>query len=335
MALTDPNQDPFEPADLPAALKTLANHLVSVETIERITKGSEPLVVKGIEVLLGTIIGLFGTVAAEFAKSVIAAEDIAEPAFRRLASAALKDITGVEVDVSPGVGRGGGRRGAAQTVGAAMLQALSGINAGGVGPGGVLQPTTRPAEDYITFVVNMAMEGWLTDITGEMLTLGAVEQLGDLDDALSSALGLPRMSRAVLRPFMNATVATPATWQINKTYRPELLSVAVAVQQFHRGRWTREQLDEELARQGWSADRIDAFVNGQRKFFSAGDVRTFVDRGYWSMDIGLQQLRDQGYDENAAVDALRLEGLRRIEQLEASEAAPIIAAVRRPAHRRR
>jgi hypothetical protein len=326
MALNDPNQDPFEVADLQGALKNLANHLVSVETIERLWKGSEPSAVKLIEITIGVLLSLLGTIGAQLAKSMIAAEDIADPAFRRLASAALKDITGVDVSLQPGVGQGDSRQQAARTVGAGILKALTGISSGGVGAGSVLQPTTKPAEDYLSFVVNMAMEGWLTDITGELMTLGAVEQLGDLDDALSSALGLARTSRAVMRPFMNATVTTPATWQINKTYRPELLAVGAAVRQYRRGRWTREQLDEELARQGWSADRIDAHINEQRKFFSAGDVRTFVDRDHWSMDTGLQHLRDQGYDENAAVDAIRLEGLRRIDQLEAAEASAIIAA---------
>jgi hypothetical protein len=52
-----------------------------------------------------------------------------------------------------------------------------------------------------------------------------------------------------------------------------LLSAALAVRQFHRGKWTREQLDEELARQGWSKDRIDALVFDASQRFSDSELK--------------------------------------------------------------
>jgi len=55
-------------------------------------------------------------------------------------------------------------------------------------------------------------------------------------------------------------------------------------------------------------------------------VRTFVNREYWDSTKGIAHLRDQGYDEQAATDALRLEGLRRIDELETQEANAIVAA---------
>lgn len=306
MAVGDANQDPFQAPDLQAFAKTIVNTLVSVEAIERYWKGSEPTFVKIVEIALGTIMGLLGTIGAELAKAIMAGEDIAEPAFRRLASAALKDITGVDADISLGVGRGDERRAQAQTIGAGILKALSGISAGGTGTGSTLAPSTKPAEDYLGFVVNMAMEGWLTDITGEMVTLGMVEQLGDLDDALAGALGLARTSRAVLRPFMNATVETPARWQLNKTYRPELLAVGEAVRQYLRGRWTIEQLREELGRQGWSDERIEAHVNAQRKFLSVDELYDRFELDLTTDEEAIQHLRDQGWDEATASNRWQL-----------------------------
>lgn len=326
MPLNDPNQDPFQPPDLQAFAKTIVNNLVSVENIERLWKGSEPSAIKVIEIMIGVVMGLLGTIGAELARGLMNGEDIAEPAFRRLASAALKDITGVEADVELGVGQGDRRRAAAQSIGAGILKALSGITPGAGGASGNIQPSTQPAENYLSFVVQMALEGWLTDITGELLTLGAVEQLGDLDDALAGALGLQRTSRAVMRPFIDTTVATPARWQLNKVYRPELLGVGEAVRQYLRGRWTVEQLREELARQGWSDDRIDAHVNAQRKFLSIGELADAERLGLMSAEDAQQHLRDQGYDEQTANLRYRLELARELLREEEQLATAIIGA---------
>jgi hypothetical protein len=62
-------------------------------------------------------------------------------------------------------------------------------------------------------------------------------------------------------------------WHVNKLYRPELLSTALAVRQFTRGKWTREQLDEELARQGWSADRVDALIHDGTQRLGDGTIK--------------------------------------------------------------
>lgn len=321
-----PQQQDFDSPDLQGFAKIVVNNLTSVEVFERLGKSLEPALLKTVETAVALVIGAAGPIAASFAKGIIAGENRNSAVFDELARVALQDITGIDANINARAGDRGSRAAAARNVGAGILKALSGIT-GAVAPqGGELQPSTAPAEDYLSFVVQMSMEGWLTDLMGSMLTLGAIENLGDLDDALAQALGLARSSRAVMRPFLRATVQTPAEWALNKAYRPELLGTADAVRQFHRGNWTREQLDEELARQGYNADRIEAFINAQRKFFSTGDVRAFVDRKHWTMDAGIQHLRDQGYDESAAVDAIRLEGLKRIEQLEASEATAIIAA---------
>lgn len=312
--------------DFSAIARTIVAELVDTGAIEKIWKGQEPVLVKAVEILLGTGLALLGTIGAELAKALLAAEEIAGPAYNRLANTALKDITGIDANIPTGAGDRSGRSAAARNIGAAILQALSGISSGGGGTGGAMQPSTRAAEEYMTFVVQMSLEGWLQNLQGEMFTAGLVNSLGDLDDTLSSALGLGRTSQAVMRPFIAASVSTPAEWQINKTYRPTLLSASESVRQFLRGKWTRDKLDEELARQGYSSERIEALVNGQRKFFSASDVRAFVGRNHWPRDRGLQHLRDQGHDEASAQDALRLEGLRRIDQLESSEATAILAA---------
>ena len=261
---------------------------------------------------VGFLLDKAAKIAIAFATAIMRGEDRSAPAFRSLTNAAIKDLTGID----PGAGN--------KAIGRTLLDSLSG--GAGAAPGGNLQPSTAGAEAYMEIVMQLALEGYVEGGITSALSLGYLDKFTELDDILAQVLGLGRMSRRVMQPLMTAKVITPMQWHVNKLYRPELLSAAEACRQFLRGRWTREQLEEELARQGWSSDRIEAHLNGQRKFFSPSDVRQFVARDHWTNDQGLRHLQDQGYTEPEALDALRLEGLRRFEQLEAQEAAAIIAA---------
>jgi hypothetical protein len=198
-----------------------------------------------------------------------------------------------------------------------------------------ITPGTGGAAAYLTLFLNESIEAWFRAVIVEFITEympkvagigGGIETVQRLQDVIEGALGGSRMVRRVLQPFISATAITPAQWHVNKRYRPELLSPTDAARQFLRGRWTREQFEEELARQGWSTDRIEALLNAQRKFFAAGDVRQFVTRGHWTHDQGLAHLQEQGYTQEEAEHALRLEGLRRFESLEAQEGNAIVTA---------
>ncbi len=324
--------DPLEQSpDVQAMVKNAVDYFVSVQNIEKIWKGSDPALAKLVEILIGGLIGVVGTVGAEFAKAIVNAEDIAEPAFRRLANTALKDITGIDANIDNRSGGRDGRSGAARNIGSGILAALTGISGGGGTGGGTLAPSTKAAEDYLSFVVQMSLEGWLTGLMGEMMTLGQVENLGDLDDALANSLGLARTSRAVMRPFINTTVALPAQWQMNKLYRPELLSASLAVKLYNRKRWTKAQLMEELQRQGFSDDRIEALIQDaeqkpslalvlkalQLEYVTAADVRTY--------------LAETGYPEIAANFIIEMQEVEAISdyQRELADAAAAAFVARR------
>lgn len=322
----------FEIPEAEGQYKDIGEQLVA-GAIDAFIKSDAPkaamtTIADGVGVLVGLAVSAMSPIGIGLAKGIAQSEDLVAPHLAEIAAAAVSDTFGTEV--SPNAFRSrrdpSGRKGAADALGAGFLNSIKGA-------GGAVEPNQEAAQRFLGMVMNMALEGWYQGWFFELMSslvpyidVGKIESFAQLDDTIMQALGIGRMTRRVVQPLLNAQVITPLQWHVNKTYRPELLSVGEAVRQFHRGRWTREQLDEELARQGWSADRIDAFVNAQKKYFSAGDVRTFTDRNHWPMDKGIQHLRDQGFDEHTAVDALRLEGLRRIEQLEASEATAIIGA---------
>src|SRR5574342_11998 len=278
--------------------------------------------------LLGTVLNVLADVGVKLASSMGKAEDAAGPAFSKLAASAVSDLFGTTVSAAAfGNARDrAGRSRVAADIGEAVLRGIAST-------GGALAPGDAAAKRYLTMVIQLGLEGWLDGWMFELLTslvpfaeIGSVERFADLDDTLAESLGLGRLSRRVLSPLIDVVAVTPYEWQINKTYRPKLLAAAEAVRQFHRGRWTREQLEEELARQGYSSDRIEALIAAQRHFFSPADVRAFVASEHWTREEGLQHLKEQGYTLDDAENALRLEGIKRINQLEDEEARAIVAA---------
>jgi len=300
------------------------------ETLGRMdwAKGVASILADTVGQLLGVAFTLTVPIGTGLAKGIAQAEDLVAPSLAPIAAAAASDMFGVDVPESVFASKRnrGGRTSAADALGRGILEKIK-------GGATTIEPGSAGAERYLGMVLNMALEGWYQGWFFEFMTslvpgfdIGQIESFAELDDTLAQALGLGRLSRRVLGPIVNATVVTPLEWQVNKTYRPNLLSESMAVRQFLRGKWNRPQLDEELARQGWSAERIQAYVDQASHAFSPADVRQFVEREYWDRTKGLEHLKVQGYTDQEAEDALRLGGLARIEQLEGQIAAAAIGA---------
>jgi len=325
--MADPGQSPAErPPDFRVTIEESVAGLVDANVFSKTYQWITALLFNFFVAAVGWVLEGAAKIAGIVALVLVRGEDKAQPAFGQLAAIAVEDVFGVKVDAAAMNDRGnrGKRTAAANAIGRAVLESLT--DGGGGASGAALAPSAAGAEKYISTVTQMALEGWLEGWIVEAVSLGQLETFGELDDIMAQVLGLGRMSRRVVGPLLTARVITPFQWQVNKTYRPELLSAGEVARQLFRGRMTKVQAVEELARQGFSDERIDALLNGQQKFFSAGDVRMFVDRAHWNFDRGLQHLRDQGFSEGAAADTLRLEGLRRVEQLESAQATAIITA---------
>lgn len=218
----------------------------------------------------------------------------------------------------------------AQAAGKAIVSAFLGAVTGDAG--GEVEPSTEGSTRMAAAAVGASLHSVINAILPELISdclpfeLGHFDALTEIPEQVLRTLGVSRLVRRALGPIVNATCVTPATWAMNKKYRPTLLGASTLAKLIARNPDQAERWTEDLRRAGYSEERITALLAEQRRYFSASDVRTFTYRNYWTQDRGLQHLRDQGYDEQGATDALRLEGLRRIDALESSEASAIIAA---------
>jgi hypothetical protein len=266
---------------------------------------------EAVAIVIETLIGVATPIAGGIAKGIARGEDRTEAAFGELASVAIADALGVSVPSSFG-GRGGraGRSASVAQMSAAVMRALIPLD------NTTLTPATEPSTRYMAWVLQMGLEGWLEGWIFEMLTsipyFPGIETFAELDDILARVLGLERITRSVLAPYVDSCIVTPAEWHCNRTYRPKLLSVSETVRQFTRGRWNREQAGEELARQGYSEDRIEALIAANKKRLSASQVIAGIWVGLWDEEGAVALLIEDGYDD---VNARRMISIERAERL--------------------
>jgi hypothetical protein len=295
-------------------------------------KGVQKTVVSSTTEAVGGVLGIIFDMAEELAFALGEGLHKAEGPFLPVIASLVAPIVGglFGADVNEDEFRrkmaAGGGHAAAQAIVAGFMRALEGNTSGELAPGP--EGGARIASAAVAASLESSFNALVPTMISEIFPfeMGHFEHLLKLPEDIIKSLGVSRLVRRAVGPLVTACATTPMEWHVNKKYRPTLLGTGATVQQILRGQGNRETWLEELRRQGYSEPRIEALLNAGRKFFSPSDVRTFYSRGEWTGDQAEQHLRDQGYDADTAHDALRLEGLRRFDQLEGQEAALLVGA---------
>jgi hypothetical protein len=272
---------------------------------------------------IGLILRACGYAGAYLAKTLLTSEELMDPALDELASVALKDLLGVEVQIG-GVGKpgqAGSRTHVYTNMGQAVLGSLFGDYTGATAR--ELQPGSEGASRFLTTVTRLSFEGWLKGWVAELFSAGQLETFGDLDDILVQSLGLGRLSRRVMAPPLSILVEQPFTWLLNQTFRPTRLGSGELIRQYLRGRTTREELFAEHALMGYRDPDTEALLATHQRFLSDTDVRFLIDRGVWTEAIGLQHLQDAGYSPELAKTTIALEQ-ERVSETYRRQAAGIV-----------
>jgi hypothetical protein len=276
----------------------------------------------GIVVLLRTI----KPIAAGIAEGVIEGKEEAHEVLDEFAQLAIRDALGGSVASAATFRRGaGGDRANAH---AAIVDRLMEI----LGAGQTnIEPGDASARRYLEAASRLAFESWVTGAGVEVLSgvipfMDQIQLAGQLGESLSNILGLGRASRSVMGPLIDVVCTTPFEWKINKTYRPKLLSAGFLARELARGNLTKQQVNEELARQGYSDTRIEALLSAEQKLLSLSQL-TYLERvGIISRAEAIATLRDQGYDEQIASKILILESFQRLDGIHNDVVSPAVSA---------
>lgn len=222
------------------------------------------------------------------------------------------------------LGATSGRRAVAKAITDKMILGLTGGSTS-------IEASPQPAANYLSTVFHQVFESW---VIGESIEIASafvpfvekIEHVADLGDKVVAAMGISDTSSRVLRPYIDNLVVEPLRRHIAQTYRPNLLSESMAVRQYLRGAWTREQLDKELAIEGWSPERIEAFINNGQKFLGFDDAVQLSRGGGWDAAKVVDNLRQQGYAEDDAWLMYESERRKRLDAIWARVLGPALTA---------
>jgi len=117
-------------------------------------------------------------------------------------------------------------------------------------------------------------------------------------ELMATNLGLGRLTRLVLRPLVTTLAATPFQWKLNELYRPTQLKLADVVNPFSGAVMDAKLIWADLAREGYTDDKIQALLELHRKKISEADVFTLYQGGYWEQSRVLEYYKRLGFTED-------------------------------------
>ncbi len=239
----------------------------------------------------------------------------AAPGLNQLLIATLNEMFGVEFtadDLPQGEGVAAARE-RARVIGGKVIGLLEEQFV----PEGTLSPEQgkNAAEMFTGFTANFTIVSALIAVLGEMVSMGQIEAFRELGVELAQNLGLGRMSRRGMTELVSTVVADPYEGFLNRKYRPKMLGPSQAIKAFFDARMSEEALYEELARAGYSTERINQLVEQARPDLDLGEIDILLRYKAWDEDQAVQYLMRKGADEDTARVMLRVHDLKRVDSL--------------------
>ena len=303
----------IQPPNFKAAGKAIGDGLGDSTWLKKQLVSIQDWVVDEVSAVLAEVLRRIANIIGYLGKVLVKMREELDPSLGELASEGIADLLGQDLPEEQWkqLGDKPTRKQIAQLVGTQILNGLA-VNLANA-PNDVIQPSDEPAKNYITRMAELSIEGWFESVVTGLVSEHPFEKIGELKEQVSGTFGFSRLTRRVLSPAIDALVADPFKWKINKQYRPKLLSEGQAIDLYMRQKLSKEDMTEQLARQGYSADYIDRLQYLAEKFLGAGEVAFLVLAGTWSREEAIQYLQSHGYSEGIAGMILDHEKQRRID----------------------
>ncbi len=221
--------------------------------------------------------------------------------FANLVATLLGDLLGVEGVTGEQIFAAfqqRGRIGAMKEVGSGFLDVLSKemITSGNVSP----EQGDAAVRAFLGFVLSFSVRQgnieFLTSLIPEEFRFA--EGFRAYGELMATNLGLGRLTRLVLRPLVTTLAATPFQWKLNELYRPTQLKLADVVNPFSGAVMDAKLIWADLAREGYTDDKIQALLELHRKKISEADVFTLYQGGYWEQSRVLEYYKRLGFTED-------------------------------------
>jgi len=328
--------DPLEPPTLPddniasweqvgdAVAAGVAKH-VDVDAIADTVANA---LIKALHTTLKKSTELLIPIARTGGEALHAAEEPILPLFAAFVAPIVAGMFGSEVSETAFESRAnsGDRSAASAELVDAFMAAIAGDAGADLEPGD--EGAKRIAGAAVTAALEGWFNGWILEMLGECVPIEWLhfKDMTELSEEIIRALGVGRLVRRAISPLVDVTCATPMKWSVNQSFRPTMLGAGTIARQVARGRITVDDARAELAKDGYSDERIDALLNEAARFHSNADIAFMVRAGQWPRGFAQQLLQDAGWLPDVADTELTIAQLQDIHAFELQMANAAITA---------
>lgn len=234
---------------------------------------------EGLKVLITTLAGGFDFILALIVPMITAGQGIGTGGFYDLVAAILSDLLGVEVS-SDSLQEAHAKRGtigAMQAAGGDFFNVLAnellgksqnaeaGEGLGGL-PGVQGTPLTpeqgiEAAKSFLGFVLSFSVRQGNVAVLTDALSVHLLGQIREYGEMMASNLGLSRLARMAMKPFMTTLVANPLQEGLNRQYRPHSMDGKQLAGAFIRGEIDRSDYADRLRGQGYKEGDIELLIS--------------------------------------------------------------------------
>src|SRR5229473_2494040 len=265
--------------------------------------------------LLRILVDALDLILAAVGELFLAGQGEGSRGFSNLVAALIGDLLGVEGVTGEEIFTGFQTRGritAMNRVGSGLLDVLTKemITSGNVSP----EQGDAAVRAFLGFVLSFAVRqgniAFLTSLIPEEWRFAdGFREYGEL---MAKNLGLGRLTRLVLKPLVTTLAATPFQWKLNELYRPTQLKLADVVNPFTGTVMQAKDIWADLAREGYTDDKIKALLELHRKKLSEADLSTLFSAGHIELEELQRLIQRLGY---TLEDAQRKAQVDRIDKV--------------------
>lgn len=256
--------------------------------------------VDGLKAIITLLASGFDEVLSLIAPFLTASQGEQTKGFYDLVAALLEDLLGIPVDSDAlsNAQNDRGRIGAMQAVGGDLFNALAnefiglqpdagaGAGVGGLPgtPGQPLTPTqgVNAAKAFIGFLLSFSVRQGNAAVFSDALSFHLLAQLREYGEEMAQNLGLSRLARRAMQPFIQTLIATPLQQALNQQYRPHVMSEKQIAAAYIRGEIDRSDFLNRLTLQGFSDADAQLLVSDSYTRLQTHDVLALADFGLLS-----------------------------------------------------
>lgn len=270
--------------------------------------------IDGLSKVITVLAGVMDDIAALLTQFFTAAQGQDTPGFNRLVAAVLSDTLGVEVNADDlnNAQFEGGRVAAMQRVGADLFNTLGNEfitgNAtseagGGIGglPGNTGTPLTpeqgiKAAQSFLGFALSFSVRQGNVAFLSSALPWEWLSGIREYGEMMAKNLGLGRLVRRALQPFIQTLIATPMQEALNRQYRPHVMDAKQLASAYIRGDIDRSDYADRLAGLGFKDGDVNLLIQDTYSRLPLRDIYLLAENGIISDSEAQDRIRFLGFN---------------------------------------